>query len=308
MNNLTNLTCSKCKVVKSTDCFSKNKTKKSGFSSLCKECFKLTNTKWKEANLEIVKTKSSARSKAKYGELLTTNFKVCTSCNVNKDYSNYVAIDGNVNLANRRDICKSCESLKYQDQMITSKTKHCPSCDQTLDKSKFSSDSSRVDGLYGICHVCKSASDKKYKSTHPEKVKELNTKRMQTPQYKKAHDLRNKIITIIKGGTTRANYVGITCDEFRNWIAFQFDEHMNWTNHGIYWEIDHVVPCASFDLTNVVEANKCFNWTNLRPVVVNENNSKGSKILDEVIKSHKQLVIKYLKSLKKKNQNPEIIV
>lgn len=299
MNNLTNLTCSKCKVVKSTDCFSKNKTKKSGFSSLCKECFKLTNTKWKEANLEIVKTKSSARSKAKYGELLTTNFKVCTSCNVNKDYSNYVAIDGNVNLANRRDICKSCESLKYQDQMITSKTKHCPSCDQTLDKSKFSSDSSRVDGLYGICHVCKSASDKKYKSTHPEKVKELSCKRLEKPHNRIAHNFRTRMRHLVKRDKSSLEHLGLTKTQFKDWLEFQFNKNMSWDNYGTYWEIDHMVPCASFDLTNPAEISKCFNWKNLRPLECKLNNSKNDKILVSEIELHKQIVISYEKILNK---------
>lgn len=24
---------------------------------------------------------------------------------------------------------------------------------------------------------------------------------------------------------------------------------MSWENHGIYWHLDHIIPCSAFDLT-----------------------------------------------------------
>ena len=26
---------------------------------------------------------------------------------------------------------------------------------------------------------------------------------------------------------------------------------MNWNNHGDVWEVDHIVPCSNYDLTDV---------------------------------------------------------
>jgi hypothetical protein len=42
---------------------------------------------------------------------------------------------------------------------------------------------------------------------------------------------------------------------------------MNWGNHGKYgWHIDHIKPCASFDLTKPEHQRECFHYTNLQPL------------------------------------------
>ena len=53
---------------------------------------------------------------------------------------------------------------------------------------------------------------------------------------------------------------------------------MNWSNHGSYWEIDHIIPCDSFDLTDIEQQKQCFHYTNLQPLTVSENRSKKNKI------------------------------
>ena len=55
---------------------------------------------------------------------------------------------------------------------------------------------------------------------------------------------------------------------------------MTWENHG-EWHIDHIKPCASFNLLNEDEQKKCFHYTNLQPLWASENLSKGCKYVDE---------------------------
>jgi hypothetical protein len=57
----------------------------------------------------------------------------------------------------------------------------------------------------------------------------------------------------------------------------QFKKGMSWDNHGD-WHIDHIIPCASFDLTKPSEQKKCFHYTNLQPLWAKENLNKGAKI------------------------------
>jgi hypothetical protein len=71
--------------------------------------------------------------------------------------------------------------------------------------------------------------------------------------------------------------LGCSIKEAKEHIGKQFKEGMTWKNHG-EWHIDHIIPCASFDLTDPEQQKKCFHYTNLQPLWANENLSKGAKI------------------------------
>lgn len=54
---------------------------------------------------------------------------------------------------------------------------------------------------------------------------------------------------------------------------------MNWDNYNHEtWHIDHIIPCAAFDLTNPIHQRICFNWRNLQPLWGNENISKHDSL------------------------------
>lgn len=56
---------------------------------------------------------------------------------------------------------------------------------------------------------------------------------------------------------------------------------MSWDNYGTDWHIDHIVPCAYFDLTNENHQRVCFNWRNLQPLWKKDNLSKNRKLLSD---------------------------
>lgn len=70
--------------------------------------------------------------------------------------------------------------------------------------------------------------------------------------------------------------VGCTATELREHIAKQFADGMSFENYG-KWHVDHIRPCASFDLTDPDQMKTCFNWRNLRPLWAAENIRKGAK-------------------------------
>jgi hypothetical protein len=61
--------------------------------------------------------------------------------------------------------------------------------------------------------------------------------------------------------------IGCSKRDLRAHIEAQFLPGMSWENYGRKgWEIDHVKPCALFDLTDPAQQAICFHYTNLRPL------------------------------------------
>ncbi len=59
-------------------------------------------------------------------------------------------------------------------------------------------------------------------------------------------------------------------------LESQFKPGMDWSNHTKNgWHIDHILPVCSFDLTDEVQKNKCWHYTNMRPAWADENRRKN---------------------------------
>jgi len=67
-----------------------------------------------------------------------------------------------------------------------------------------------------------------------------------------------------------------TMGELRTHLENQFEDWMNWDNHGL-WHIDHIRPVASFDFTSMEDEDfkKCWALSNLRPLKDTENMKKN---------------------------------
>jgi hypothetical protein len=62
--------------------------------------------------------------------------------------------------------------------------------------------------------------------------------------------------------------LGCSVPELKAQIEQQWEPGMSWANYGRgegKWSIDHIRPCASFNLLDPAQANECFNHKNLRP-------------------------------------------
>lgn len=57
-----------------------------------------------------------------------------------------------------------------------------------------------------------------------------------------------------------------------------FQPGMSWENRNM-WDIDHIIPCDSFDLTIPEQQRQCFHYTNLQALWSFDNRSKGNRIL-----------------------------
>ena len=67
-------------------------------------------------------------------------------------------------------------------------------------------------------------------------------------------------------------------EELKHYIEAMFLPGMNWQNYGQKdgWQIDHIRPCASFDMNDPRQQRQCFHYTNLQPLWARDNNKKNS--------------------------------
>lgn len=85
---------------------------------------------------------------------------------------------------------------------------------------------------------------------------------------KNYNNLKNKKHTM--------EYIGCSPEELRKHFENLFKVGMSWENQG-EWHIDHIRPCAYFNLNNEDERKACFHYTNLQPMWGSENMSKQDK-------------------------------
>lgn len=84
-----------------------------------------------------------------------------------------------------------------------------------------------------------------------------------------------KRVGALKSDRTEA-LIGCSIPHFRAHIESKFKVGMTWDNYG-QWHIDHVRPCASFDLTSPDQQRECFHFSNLQPLWAQDNRSKHAR-------------------------------
>jgi len=184
----------------------------------------------------------------------------------------------------------------------------CSRCRITKDWSEFHKakygywKNDKGEGISSQCKECKKIHSKnkterkreeRLKNPKPKKPKKTKEHRRNmvrlwckkqyetNPQYVLAARLRSRTKKAIKyqGGyksATTEKLLGCTFEEAKIHIEKQFLEGMSWENHG-EWHIDHIRPCASFDLTDPEQQKLCCHYTNLQPLWAHDNLSKHDK-------------------------------
>ena len=70
--------------------------------------------------------------------------------------------------------------------------------------------------------------------------------------------------------------LGCSTKDWKIYLESKFVNGMNWDNYG-EWHIDHIIPCAAFDLTKPENQKKCFHYSNTQPLWAKDNLRKGDK-------------------------------
>jgi len=125
---------------------------------------------------------------------------------------------------------------------------------------------------------------KNYLRIHQEQIRKRDRdyrkqKRNTNINFKLKCYLRTRIYHVLKGINKSAStekLVGCSLEFLKQHLEKQFKLGMSFSNYG-KWHIDHIKPCASYDLSKPEEQKKCFNYSNLQPLWAEENLSKHDK-------------------------------
>lgn len=79
-------------------------------------------------------------------------------------------------------------------------------------------------------------------------------------------------ITVLLGIDKKTNPL----DFFWEYMEKRLRSGMTKKNYG-KWQVDHIRPCATFDLSISEEQMRCFHYTNLQPLWAEDNQKKSAK-------------------------------
>ena len=97
------------------------------------------------------------------------------------------------------------------------------------------------------------------------------------PEKKTIHLLRKRMRQVLQRGDKSASTIallGCTREAFVEHMERQFKKGMTWENLGVgrgKWNIDHIIPCASFDMNDPAHQSRCFHYTNMQPLWAIDN-------------------------------------
>ena len=102
------------------------------------------------------------------------------------------------------------------------------------------------------------------------------------PQFKMACVCRSRLHDVLGRKEKAANSRELVGTDWAGLVAHleaQFLPGMSWENYGYEtWHVDHIRPCASFDLTDPEQQRQCFHYTNLQPLWAKDNLSKSARL------------------------------
>lgn len=109
----------------------------------------------------------------------------------------------------------------------------------------------------------------------------LSAKYRDDIQHRLSVILRNRLNRVVKRGQGKKagsaiRDLGCTLPELREHIASQFANGMSWENWGPVWQLDHVRPLDSFDLSVTEQFLMAFHYTNLQPLLAEDNRAKSN--------------------------------
>ena len=203
--------------------------------------------------------------------------KQCYYCHTFKPFLNFNKCKTGV--YGYHNHCRECQKivrrnwyLKNREQELVKSAEYAKSDEGKLGRQKFWTKHKNILG----------PKQNERRRLEPAKIKARiqRGKWLSIPHNKIAQTNRGRIRDALRGIAKTASteqLIGCSFEELKSHLESKFQEGMTWDNYGD-WQIDHIKPCASFDLTDSNQQKICFHYSNLQPLWKKENQSKGGRI------------------------------
>lgn len=254
--------CVKCGVLKEISEFQRARKNKDGYIGKCRQCMKQYSEEYAERNKEKLKKNRKVYNKKNKERFEERNKKFREK---NKDTKKEY---------NKMYQEKNKEKIREQkrEYMATNKEKK-----RAYQKEYYLKNKEKLKEASKEYHRNNINYKKQYKKNYRQNNKDKINER--------ARNYRNNNINARIAALTRTRIretlklnnakkssssiklLGCSIEFVREYLESKFTKGMSWDTHGLYgWHIDHIVPCASFDLSNPEEQEKCFHYSNLQPL------------------------------------------
>lgn len=201
--------------------------------------------------------------------------------------------------------------------------KTCTKCNVFKSFGEFSRDKQKKDGFRSHCKSC----DKEYNAANADKIKlyykewyaanadkwklqtkeyyqknkvkhntrqiQYNKTRRQTDEaFKLLSNLRCRLHQVLKGTGKSTSTMELTGMESNDLLKYLYEMSPRFEGVPLTeLHVDHIIPCAAFDMGNVDHQRVCFHYTNLQLLTPAENLSKRDSVppgfdVNDYVKKH----------------------
>jgi hypothetical protein len=274
VNNQVTKICSKCQEEKPVTEFYKCRNYKDGLSYQCKICAKQYNSEHKkEIKLSNKQYYIENKDEIKlYHKQYDSEHKEEVSLKGKQHY-----------LENKKEILLKSKQhyLENKDKILLRQKNHNL---KHKDEIKLQKKRHYLEHKEEMCLRSKRWHSEHKEETRIAKNKYAKQKRKKDIKFRIGCRLRSRQCSAIKGNWKAGHSVVLlmmSVVEFKIYIEKQWLPGMTWDNWGSgpgKWQIDHIIPCSFFNMSDPVEQYMCFRYQNLQPLWWEDNITKSGKV------------------------------
>ncbi len=230
--------CSKCKIFKNFEEFSRSISNKDGFQFQCKSCCKENNRIYYEENKE----------------------KIVAAHLIYRSDKEKARAQGRTYRESHKEEILTYRELHKEEDRISKKIHYENNKNEILAKNK----KWRQENKDRMLETKRKQRKKQYQTDPVFRTRSLCRSRFY---------YWFKAAGVTKTGHV-ADMIGCTYEELCKYLESKFQPGMTWENQG-KWHIDHIKPLALFDPLNPEHTKEAWHHSNLQPLWAKDNFSKG---------------------------------